>query len=84
MTNEQTLRAWVRGNECPVNNNKTIIGAGAKVYSYGAHYILGMRYNTTQTICVNNRKYSTTTSRHASLLERIAEQEGYKVKRERL
>lgn len=79
MTNEETIKAYLKGNkESGINSNKTIFFSYEHIFSYGAHYLLGLKYGN-GILLVNNYRYSATTGKHISMLERHAFGMGYKV-----
>lgn len=67
MTNKQLVTQWAKGNvQDGTTSNKTIIVKQGVIYSYGDHFIIAKFTNSGAV--VTNRKYSTTTSKHVSLV----------------
>lgn len=79
MTNQETIKAYLNGNKAHgKNTNCTIFYSHNHIFSYGYHYLLGLKYGN-GILLVNNTGYSVTTGKHISMLEREAFKMGYKV-----
>ena len=69
MTNEQVINAWVQNPDfAGKNGNGTIYSFDGIIYSYGRHF--PMAAEQSGKIYLNTAKYSSTTSRHMSILRR--------------
>lgn len=68
-THDDVARAWARGAARP-NNGHNVYHDGTTIYSYGSHYPIAYRDSTNGVIWFNDRSYSTSTSKHCSIVRR--------------
>jgi hypothetical protein len=67
-TNTDTMHTFAQQTQYEGRNaTNTIFFEGNKIYSYGYHYLLG-KFLDPNTILINDKGYSNTTSKHISML----------------
>jgi tetratricopeptide (TPR) repeat protein len=67
--NSMVAHVWAAGKEHGRSNNGQFYFDGARLFSYGAHYVVGYRYTGPDgavTFLINGEKNSVTTGRHVS------------------
>lgn len=69
--NDGVAHAWARGADDARSNNGNFYSNGRKLYSYGGHFVIGVRCGV-GLFAMNSNSYSISTSRHQSAARNAA------------
>lgn len=78
MTNNKVIEKFLLNESKAKNSTKSLILESGILYSYGTHYVLAKRVNP-NTIEVNCKKVSITTSKQRNMVFNAAKSKGLKV-----
>lgn len=73
MNNSQVAHIWANQLKY-IGKGSNLFFEGTYIYSYGYHFTLGILYPERNTVILNKRNYSVTTSRHQSIVRSASRQ----------